>query len=786
MDTLAFLKTVITTPTGYFNLAIRHPQNGEWEQLWYNWPDDIEKIVDVAQKSSLENNVYFTAHLFNDKKAIKANVLPSRTIQADLDDAVIPVVNVPNIIVETSPNRHQGFWILESPITNGELESLSKQVTYSILDADRSGWSLGHKMRIPGTLNHKYNTGPKQVHVISANIRPYATLKPVVISQLDEIPSTDDWVPSPLKDKGPRELWAEIRQSLPRRVQGQYDIRQQDRSTALWGLMTSLFRLSLDREAVFWIARESANNKFKDNRYHGDLDLQKDVLRAERAIKSGQDDVSNIKTRINDIRRLPGMASEKRAYIAAVVQDAMSQQGNFVATNDGQEWFIREDTGRPIILTIGSEYMNSFIEMRYGLNPVEPEQKYLLYSLMGYTKENGIKGSTASMSHYIASQNLMLLHTGRRDVLHIDSNNVSSIANGNLNIVFPWREDEEPFIADVDNAISIDSLFDGCFVNLNEMMPEEEALAILKAWLYFIFFRDDAMGRPILALFGQPGSGKSTLMRRIYTLLYGPQKAVASITSQDDFDHIVSQDPLVVFDNVDTWVSWLPDKLAIMAAPSDLKKRKLYTNTDTITLRRQAIIAITAHNPKFRREDIVDRLLIINLHRLKEFKPEADLLKKIYRNRDKYWGGIVNDIQRILQTPPPKEDEIPKFRVSDFARIGLWISRALGFEKDFVNAISRNLTEQVNYNLEEEDILVEVITDWIKRANHEDRLYTIGELWTHWSTITRDPLNFARMYKNSIVLGKKLWSLQDSLSSIFNIEFEFDARNARRWKISSK
>ena len=790
METALFLKSVVTTAEGYFNLSTRVPDSKEWQEHWYEWPKDLDNIVQHAAQVAKQQDVYFSSHLFEIKNSHKANVLPTRTIQADLDNAVLQPVNTPNILVETSPNRHQGFWILGLAPKLNELESLSKQLTYSIRDADRSGWPLGHRMRLPNTLNHKYNTGPKEVRIISAILDKYSDIKipkGSLLYEVDNTISSDEWVPEKLTEVGPRELWTTIKRLLPRKVQSQYDARQQDRSIALWTLLLSLFRAGLTRDQVYWIARDSANNKFKDNKFHGDLDLAKDVLRAEIAIKRGDlESNEDVRISISEARHLPGIAFERRAFIAAIVRDTLIKQGAFIATNDGQEWYVREDTGRPILLVTRNEYLDSMLDIRFGLNATEQEQKFVVKSLMSSTKESGLKGITGSLCYYDPSQRAVLLHTGRRDVLHITKDLVSPIANGQMNLVFPFRPNEDPFDPDIEHATSIDHIFDGFFHNLNEM-PRDQAIALVKAWFYFLFFRNVAVGRPILFLTGQPGSSKSSWFRLIYTLLYGQDKSLNSVTTADDFDYAVATDPLVVFDNVDTYINWLPDKLALSASTSDLVKRKLYTDTDIITLKRQAMVGITAHNPRFRREDIVDRLLIISLHRLPTFKPETEIINYITTNRDKLWGGIVKDIQRILATPEPIEAELPRFRVSDFARIGLRIARALGFEDSFIAALNSNIKEQFSFNLEEEDSLVESIRIWMTRPFYDPaKFYSTGQLWTVLQSVSRDPQNFSKSYKSAIVLGKKLWSMQNTLQSILDIEFAIDETGSRVWKISKK
>lgn len=780
MDTETFLKQVVTTDEGWFQLLVGPPTGEGWHEEWFEWPSGLQDILARANAAAVQDNVYFTAHLFDQRSSTKAHVLPTRTIQADLDEAPIPVVNSPTVLVETSPGRHQGYWLLRDehdPIT---LEGLSKQLTYSIPDADRSGWSLGHKMRLPGTVNYKYASGPKPVKIVSAALTVYKQLQ-LNGATLPAIDTQADWSPEPL-DGGVRELWVSIRNKVPRRVLAQYDNKQPDRSGALWALMLALFRAGCDRNQVFWLSRESVNNKFKDNKYHADLDLAKDVLRAERSLAQGGSD-DDIRTRILEARRLPGLVAERRAYIAALVRDSMAQQGSFVATLGGEEYFVREDTGRPLPLTRSNDYLNALLEIRYGLNASEGEQRYVINSLISTTKERGKPGVVASLSYYDSAQQVLLVHTGRKDVLLVDHNSVSHINNGDMNVVFPWQPQAEPFDIDLNSDLSLDSLFEDCFDNLNELKPEH-AMALVKAWLVFLLFRDDAISKPILALFGQPGSGKSTLFRRIYALLYGGQKAINSITSADDFDHAVATDPLVVFDNVDTWVSWLPDKLALSAASSDLVKRKLYTDSDIVVLKRQALVGITAHNPKFRREDIVDRLVMLTFHRLAEFQPEGDILKHVLTRRDQLWGALLKAAQATLATPQPASTDVPRFRVSDFARIGLRIARGNGFENDFIAALQANAVEQQAFNLEEEDLLVDTIRIWLQRQP-SNKFYSIGELWTQWSNLSRDPQGFAKSYKGPVALGKKLWSLQDTLNSVLHVDYKYDeATNTRLWRIT--
>lgn len=170
LSTEAFLRTVITTDTGYLCMAIGNNEQ-TWRELWYHWPDDIDEIIEAADTLKQDTNVYFSSHLFKARSSIKENVLPTRTIQADLDEADIDELPLePTVMVQTSPKRHQAYWVLADEVDLETHEILSRRITYAIKNCDRSGWPLGHKVRLPNTINYKYLEGPKPVTVVAISM----------------------------------------------------------------------------------------------------------------------------------------------------------------------------------------------------------------------------------------------------------------------------------------------------------------------------------------------------------------------------------------------------------------------------------------------------------------------------------------------------------------------------------------------------------------------------------------------------------------------------------------
>lgn len=810
-----FLRTVITCPEpGYFCLALKGESGAGWLEEWYQWPDDIDRIEARALHSAEHANVYFSSYLFRAPQSVKSNALPTRTIQADLDDADLSTVPVPpSVLVQTSPGRHQGYWILseEEVILDGsvtkkavrpleEHELLSKKVTYSIPACDKSGWPIGRKVRIPFTKNYKYLDGTKDVRLLSITDTQYS---PDVFETLPEVPAflVEHYDPEflenpPSVDDHPLELLEKIRNNIPFKVYASYSIEQEDRSEALWALTCAAFKAGLNRDEVFTLAKGSANNKFADLRQRGDQELAKDVLRAEQATK--QKDADPRQT-VYQLFKKPLPAIDRRRAILDTVLKVMQDQGVFLHTRGGTGWYVRRDVGRPVLLTPKSLMLHTLLDVQFGLNATEEETRYTVHGLIAHVSNLPEGAVQAALSYYDPVQRHVLLHTGRKHVLRITASSIEPVTNGAYDVLFPWSSTSEEFsplyktgappyppcedwaqqlFADPDCS-SVD--------NLTNMTPEQ-ALSLLTVWFMFVMFRSAAGTRPILAALGQPGSGKSLLFKKIYAMLYGRYKSLLGVTTMEDFDYATASDPVVSLDNVDSWQPWLPDRLALAAGVSDIVKRRLYTDADTIVLRRNAMLGVTAHNPKFGREDVADRFLLLAYKRLENFASESSILDTLWSKRNKLWGGIVRDIQRVLHTPMPAEGDAPQFRIEDFARVGTWIARALGIEDGFRDAVQDVRTSQQVFSMEEEGQLVDAVLKYAAKvgSNGKAEFRSAAHMWSMLEAYASDPRTFSTAYRNSTNLSKKLSSMQNALSSVVRIETSTNEAGARTWLIAQK
>lgn len=787
-DTKDFLATVITAEKGWFLLAVGN-SGAHWHEEWFAYPEQVDEIIDRANALKDDNNVYFSSYLFSDKRSIKECVLPTRTIQADLDEADVDNLPIePTVLVQTSPGRHQAFWILNDYVDLEVHEILSRKMTYAIPSCDRSGWPLGRKVRFPDTYNHKYMDGKKKVHVTKVSGITYASdtveLLPEVPKIIDEA-LDEEFVSAPqLLDVGPNELLESFRDKIPNSVYMQYNNPAQDRSAALWALMCALFRAGASRAEVYHLSYHSANNKFKNLRYHAERELAKDVVRAEITVNSGKQDLRAI---IMQIRKLPGLQAEKRGYMATVVRDAMAAEGVFMHTNNDECYYIRQDIGRPIAVNRRSDHLNQLLDVEFGLNPTEAEHSYVCSALESHVRGLPQNAETRSMSFFDVDNGMVLLHSHRRDVIKITASDISKVSDGAYNVLFPWDPVSDPFAP---NYSPLDTpWYEMVFGGTADQVvtgQRNEALQTLRVWFLFTLMRDAAVSRPILAIFGQPGSGKSTTFRKIFALIYGRRRSLGGISSADDFDYALSSSPLVVIDNADTWERWLPDRLALAVSASDIVKRKLWTDTDTVILKRQAVLGITAHNPKFGREDVNDRLLLFMLKRLPHFQSESEIIDSIISKRPQLWGAICKDLQKVLQTPMPPRDEAPQMRIEDFARVGHWIATALGVASEFKTMVLQVTKGQKFFSLEEDGLLIDALTLMVQKDGDNVQWRNPGAIWARLEALSNGP-DFAKQYRNAVYLGKKLWTMADALKEVFTVEVQFDpAKQSRTWRFSAR
>lgn len=139
---------------------------GNWHDQPFNvGPNTVQEVnswLDSHPESVYD--IYFCPLPFikGTTKRKKDKVKCSRLLWSDLDDVTQDQVQKlePTLLWESSPGSFQGLWVLDEVLSPEGAELLNHKLTYYI-GGDPSGWDLTQVLRLPGTINHKYEALPR-------------------------------------------------------------------------------------------------------------------------------------------------------------------------------------------------------------------------------------------------------------------------------------------------------------------------------------------------------------------------------------------------------------------------------------------------------------------------------------------------------------------------------------------------------------------------------------------------------------------------------------------------
>ena len=127
----------------------------------FNYPAAAESAATYAlQKSKEGREVYFCVHLLTAPRRVKENAAPVRALWGDLDGVPVPNGGLkPTAVVESSPGHFHIYMRLDDSLPPETAEQLNERIARQI-DADPSGFDRTQLLRVPGTINYKYEGTP--------------------------------------------------------------------------------------------------------------------------------------------------------------------------------------------------------------------------------------------------------------------------------------------------------------------------------------------------------------------------------------------------------------------------------------------------------------------------------------------------------------------------------------------------------------------------------------------------------------------------------------------------
>lgn len=416
-------------------------------------------------------------------------------------------------------------------------------------------------------------------------------------------------------------------------------------------------------------------------------------------------------------------AASRKMRVSSVVSGHLLQRGHFFHTEDGIcLWF---DDTEHALHDLESKHFRALFNEVFGVNPATGDYDYCIEDLITEASIHSPEVTVRRYVYYDDTHLSLYFSCGPNEMVKVTADWLEMAPNGTDGVYFVREAVAQPFtLTEPDEALLQEILYDRtCFADGQDadLSPEQQG-TVFQIWLESLLFPELLPTRVILLLLGIAGSGKTTLGRRILLLLFGEGQNVSSLTkaSEGDFWTLVTNKHVVVFDNADTNVYWLNDALATVATGGVHEKRRLYTTNELGRYPLRAFVALTARTPHLRREDVADRLLILQTQRLTTFIPESELIGEILEKRDVLLSTLLHRARRFLahiQANGYQSYPGPA-RMADFATFaGNWADcweRQAEVEELLTKLEKRKLT----FALEEEPLYL-AMSEWVKRNKRQ-------------------------------------------------------------------
>lgn len=221
---------------------------------------------------------------------------------------------------------------------------------------------------------------------------------------------------------------------------------------------------------------------------------------------------------------------------------------------------------------------------------------------------------------------------------------------------------------------------------LNVTDPDRPLLA---AWLVAALY--DHLPHPILGLFGEQGTGKTTAAKVLVSVL-DPSPVPTRKPPKDAESWIVAASGswIVGLDNLSTVPDWLSDSLCRVVTGEGDVRRKLYTDGEYAVFAYRRCVIVNGIDLGTLNGDLADRLLPINLDTITEEtrRDEQDLWPQWVTAHPRILGAVLDLAAQVAHVLPAIT--LPRRpRMADFAKILAAVDKVLG-----TTGLDRYLTTQ--------------------------------------------------------------------------------------------
>lgn len=272
----------------------------------------------------------------------------------------------------------------------------------------------------------------------------------------------------------------------------------------------------------------------------------------------------------------------------------------------------------------------------------------------------------------------------------IKMNGTGWMVEENPPLVFKRQKTMESQVEPSRESTNIRRIFE--FFNITD--SEEKDLLLVYLVSCFI----PEIPKPVIALYGEKGSAKSTASRILKKIVDPGKNELFSLPNdENNLVQVLSHNYMITFDNLDGLTAKQSDYLCKAVTGGGILKRKLYTDQDDVFMSFKGCVVLNGVNLVATRSDLLDRCLIFELVRVSSDKRKAEneFWQAFEQAKPEILGGIFETLSKAMAIYPTCSlSNLP--RMADFCKWGYAIAEALGISGDRFLKIYEGNNKRVN------------------------------------------------------------------------------------------
>jgi hypothetical protein len=672
---------------GYLNFRFITPE-GEVRKHAFITPREVRKKLPPLLKKYQGCNVFFQVAV-TDGEGGKGHIQFIPAVVFDVDfrgdftceewTRIAPLPGeVKTSIMVNSGSGRQGYYLLKEPLTAEDIpkvEEIQKRLV-PLLKADPGATDASHLLRLPGTLNLKYDP-PREAKVVRLN--PEARYE---LSDFESLPPLEE-EPRPPKDHD-REDFDEESQRLcfdffTEKIKEKGSIKGLDGKGGYKALCPlheeegPSFTFNVKR-GVFHCFGCGRSGGIKDFSELAGQPIPEELLAAIHLAAApvfDKDDGEKGK---------PSLAKK-------LIELAEKEIEEFFTDQEREPW-ARVKVGNhyeyyPIASRDFREWLSRLLWMTEKIAPYSEALKSAFAVLSAKAKYEGERYTLHTRIAWYEDAIWIDLVNEKWQAIRISSRGWEVVSNPP--IIFRRSPHQKP--------LNVGGELKGLDLRQWWNLRGEDDFLLATIWLVTSFIPD--FPHPVLSFHGPHGSGKTTIGRTLKSIV-DPQEAnwLSIPYDKTELAQSFQHHFICPFDNVSGLPRWLSDAICSAVTGDGFSKRKLYTDNEDVVFSYQRTIILNGINVAVSRPDLMDRSLILKLDRLDKVRTEKELREGFENILPDIRATIFSLISKVLAIRPKvKLSASP--RMADFACWGVAAARAMGIKDgQFLQAYFANIGQQ--------------------------------------------------------------------------------------------